>query len=199
MKKIYLIALLFAAFTQQIFAKTITITNNGVVFTPATVTAEVGDVIIYTRVGAHTFTQVAKSTWDSDETDALTGGFDFQNTSGQFTVEEKHIGDLYYVCQFHVGSSKMKGMITVIPSTTAVQDEKLANFDFSVYPNPTAGILKFNLSGAVDIEVFNMLGVEVQQFSVEANAIDLSHLPQGVYLVRFKKDGTTFVKRVVKK
>lgn len=197
MKKIYFVALLFVAFSQLIFAKTINITNNGNAFTPAAVTAEVGDIIIYTKSGSHTFTQVDKKTWDANGTDALNGGFDFQNTNGQFTVEQKHIGELYYVCQFHMGSA-MKGMITV-SGTTGIEDNKLANPDFNVYPNPTTGILKFNTPGFHHVEVYNMLGVEVLELFSETGSVDLAALPQGVYLVRFRKEGNVFVKRVIKK
>ena len=57
---------------------------------------------------------------------------------------------------------------------------------FSMYPNPTSGMLNFNLTETSAVEVIDVLGnvVASKQFNSGAAQIDLSSQPNGVYFVR---------------
>ena len=159
-------------------------------------------VLVFTTGGNHTATQVSKTTWETADNAPFTplaGGFDFATSSStqSYTIKDSDVGVIYFGCKPHA-SFGMKGLVNVT-GTTAVSDDKFTHLEFNAYPNPTTGIVKFNLSGTVDVEVFNMLGVSVQEASVDNGSADLSHLPQGVYVIRFKKDGNVYVKRIVKK
>jgi hypothetical protein len=64
---------------------------------------------------------------------------------------------------------------------------------FTVYPNPTGSIVNFNRIIKVPVYVFSMDGKMVLS-TINANRIDMTGLPKGMYIIRMK--GYTF--RVIK-
>ncbi|MEM7372425.1 MAG: LamG-like jellyroll fold domain-containing protein [Bacteroidota bacterium] len=77
------------------------------------------------------------------------------------------------------------------PVGTTSLSESLDSWKFEVYPNPSTGILRLELSEAVshaDIRVVNLLGVEVVQlanisFSSDAYELNLGELTKGMYMI----------------
>ena len=66
-------------------------------------------------------------------------------------------------------------------------DEFAAN-SFSIFPNPTNGVINFkNIEAEYNVAVFNMLGQKVkdQIVNATANKIDVSNLATGTYFVKF--------------
>ncbi|NUO00669.1 MAG: T9SS type A sorting domain-containing protein, partial [Saprospiraceae bacterium] len=71
--------------------------------------------------------------------------------------------------------------------------------EFSVYPNPTTGVVTVDLSGyafreTVRLQVFNTNGqpihnLELNNLETATQRLDLSTLPNGVYLIRIQSDG----------
>jgi hypothetical protein len=57
---------------------------------------------------------------------------------------------------------------------------------FTMYPNPTTGLLNFTLNVNSTVEVFDVLGnvVASKQFNSGNATLDLSNQPNGVYFVR---------------
>ena len=56
---------------------------------------------------------------------------------------------------------------------------------FSLYPNPTTGVIRFNLpSGAVNYGVYNLHGQLVHSGQTTQRQLDLTLLPAGMYVVR---------------
>lgn len=78
-------------------------------------------------------------------------------------------------------------------------EENNANL-FSIYPNPTNGLLIINSASTVsEISVYNNLG-QLLFTSKEKNQIDISTLSQGIYFAKIKgENGQTETKKVVKK
>ncbi len=72
--------------------------------------------------------------------------------------------------------------------------------DFSVYPNPTTGILTIQSSTTiVQIEIYNQLGQLVIS-NTNQNTIDISRVSQGVYFIKIKDENGNFgTKKVMKK
>ena len=75
----------------------------------------------------------------------------------------------------------------------------------SAYPNPTSGLLSFDLpdaQGKYDVQLFNTLGqISVNQTLSDGNkTINISNLDQGVYLVRVtdRSSGLTYQNKIVK-
>ena len=72
--------------------------------------------------------------------------------------------------------------------------------DFSVYPNPTTGVLTVQSKTAiVQIEIHNLLGQLVLSNS-NKNTIDISSVSQGLYFIKILDENGNFgTKKVVKK
>lgn len=68
----------------------------------------------------------------------------------------------------------------------------------NVYPNPTSGTLRVSISqgGASEVNLFDMMGRKVMSYTLPGgtSTIDISRLPQGVYILRTG----SIVKRIVK-
>jgi len=72
--------------------------------------------------------------------------------------------------------------------------------DFSVYPNPTKGILTIqSKTNIVQIEIYNQLGQLVLSNN-EENTIDISNVGQGLYFIKIlDENGNIGTQKVVKK
>jgi len=93
------------------------------------------------------------------------------------------------------------GSITILPLLTGVQTASLE--EVQVYPNPATEFVRVNLpSGRYDISVHTLNGARVlQQMSTGSVMMDVSQLPQAVYIFRIQEIGTGRTKavRVVKR
>lgn len=67
----------------------------------------------------------------------------------------------------------------------------------SIYPNPTSGKLTIVAEGVTKVEVFDQNGRIADTF-LNANEVDISHLPTGAYTLRITLHNGTAVKRVIK-
>jgi lysyl endopeptidase len=85
--------------------------------------------------------------------------------------------------------------LTIKPLTCLVEiDEFLSEFNVSIYPNPTTGLVSINLGDIeaknINIEIYDILGrkSEVKEYkeSFGEYSIDLSDKPDGMYIIRIK-------------
>lgn len=81
-----------------------------------------------------------------------------------------------------------------VPGTEGIDDLEAASL--TLYPNPTAGQLSLGLAVS-EVVVYDMLGHELLRRS-DVSTLDLSALPQGVYMLRLTLPGATATRRVVK-
>ena len=66
-----------------------------------------------------------------------------------------------------------------------------------MYPNPTTGLMYINGIDEATVSVYNISGKLVKShYLLNSNAVDLSALPNGIYLVKIQKDGTTITKKI---
>ena len=71
---------------------------------------------------------------------------------------------------------------------------------FSLYPNPTANVIFFNVEGNNNnVQIINTVGQVVLEASNAGNSMNVSSLQQGVYSVIIKNDNGRFIKKFVKK
>ena len=78
-----------------------------------------------------------------------------------------------------------------------------ANNGFTCFPNPTEGITNFQdaINQNYDLDLYTIQGLFIQRFKITSNnsSIDISHLPNGVYLMIAKPNQkTSFVEKIVK-
>jgi hypothetical protein len=71
---------------------------------------------------------------------------------------------------------------------------------FTIYPNPTEGIINLTGANAGTLRIFDMLGQQVfeqvLESSSETRTIDLSSLAKGMYLVQMQSDEGTFTDKI---
>jgi hypothetical protein len=79
---------------------------------------------------------------------------------------------------------------------TGIDNNELTN-NVAVYPNPSNGLITIENPTAAEVSIYNMAGSEVTKVDRNANHIDLSAYPEGMYFVRFTNQNETTVKKVV--
>ena len=86
-------------------------------------------------------------------------------------------------------------------SITVVWDTVLEHeTDFSIYPNPAKETLGINGMGILQVEIFNVMGQKVLSVDRNYEAIQLNHLPNGMYFVRLQtKQGEKNLKLLIAK
>ncbi|NJK87880.1 MAG: T9SS type A sorting domain-containing protein [Bacteroidales bacterium] len=137
------------------------ITNSGLNYTPAELTVQQGDTVIFNVGSFHPTLQVSESTWNSNGSTALEGGFDFPDGTGTIIIENTET--IYYICTAHI-SSGMKGVIMVNPATSITQSN--VSYEPEIYPNPVTGDeikIKFRkgVPNELQIALYDLTGKKV--------------------------------------
>jgi len=70
--------------------------------------------------------------------------------------------------------------------------------DFVVYPNPVKNILNVTILTDVDYEIYDVQGRIVTDIKYNSNAIDVSNLSQGIYLIKITSEDKTILKKFMK-
>jgi lysozyme len=141
--------------------------------------------------------------------------FDCADPDGNVKVEKTltglNIGQTYWIRIYDFGLTQPplgNGGFNICVSqiNTATESPK---FDerIKIYPNPTTG--KFEVSGFEDfgsnltIDIINFDGKIIYSKVISNQesliSIDLSNHPNGLYLVRFSNEKTTFIRKLIKK
>jgi plastocyanin len=196
MKKYYFI---FFCVLASMLAKAaeITVSTNGLSFSPETVQAAPGDIIIFQVGSSHTATQVSQATWNSNGATPLAGGFNYNSGTHNYTIQESDAGNtIYYVCAPHAGAG-MKGQIQV--TLVSNRERITGNLQFTVFPSQTSDNLQVKASDLVENMFFDIVDatgkVISSRFVVfshrrEAN-ISVQDLPRGLYFIRPAKSECT--------
>lgn len=103
----------------------------------------------------------------------------------------------YYVEQFNPVTNRIPISVTVaVLGTTSFE-----NFAYKMYPNPTSGVLHFEIEEDATLTVFTITGNKIAEakYNLSNNSIDLSNYNSGVYLVSMvTESGKSKTIRVVK-
>ena len=63
----------------------------------------------------------------------------------------------------------------------------MSSFHCSFFPNPSLGIISFELSGSEIVEIYNLQGILMKTELVEnGDQLDLSNFAKGIYFVKNK-------------
>jgi len=162
-----------------------TIVNSGLTFSPSTLSISNGDSIVFSLGSIHNALEVSEATWNANGNTALSGGFETPFGGGMVLPAKLTVGTHYYVCHPHA-SLGMKGTITVL-STTGIEDFQTAA-KFSVYPNPTSGLLSIKTEAnnpGSEYRIINLLGNQVTRGQLNSNTtqVDMNQFSPGVYFV----------------
>ena len=78
--------------------------------------------------------------------------------------------------------------------------EEPGKFTFSIFPNPVTDILRVSSSGSIEqLELYDIAGALIRQWKGKSlTSLDVSHLPDGLYLLKAQAEGKELVERFVK-
>ena len=190
----FTLSILLMSFALAGYSTTWTVVNDGFAFSPATLTINEGDTVVFSLDSEHNSVEVSQTTWNMNGTTPLAGGWSLPLGGGMVLPADLTEGTHWYVCQPHA-SGGMKGMI-IVQGTTSTDDSQYAS-NFSVYPNPSTGIISL-LTGDVQtadnimVEIFDIHGntwysaTKTDQLSL--SSIDLSNAAKGMYIIRLYDD-----------
>jgi hypothetical protein len=81
-----------------------------------------------------------------------------------------------------------------------ISDIYYTDHKYNMYPNPTNGMV--NLSGFpeenMDIKVYSAGGYLMDVFEMNHGSFDISHLPDGLYIIKIISEKNAFQKRIIK-
>ncbi len=66
-----------------------------------------------------------------------------------------------------------------------------------VYPNPTSGVLRWNVTGIRHISIFDISGREIISRKVDGQELNISNLPDGNYFVNFSDGRKNLIHKIV--
>ena len=98
----------------------------------------------------------------------------------------------------HKSNDFGSGRIDALAAVNAIGNVGIEENDdnFTVFPNPTNGIINVNANGLKNIVVFNALGQKVYETS--ENQIDLSQFGTGLFLIRIETAQGVSMQRIIK-
>ncbi len=119
------------------------------------------------------------------------------------TITGLTAGSTYYLRTYDYGNNDF-GISPFYLRTTAAASgiENIASLDFNYYPNPASDVINVNAQGNIQkIELYNINGQVVK--SIEPNnekaTLDISTLPNGLYLMKVQNDKSVKTVKIIKK
>lgn len=201
-----LLLLLFLFSFSPLFATNYNVDINGFTYSPDDLIVNVGDVVIIEAESFHPLQQVNASTWNNNGNTPLPGGFS-STSPYTLTITAGMAGStIYFVCAAHAGSG-MKGKITV-NVTSSVSDNRLLEYNFTVFPNPVTANSWVNIStkkpGKVSVTLYDITGKIIQHLvdmNVQAGEFNIPfkglNLQKGIYIVRMRTSIGSLQKQIV--
>lgn len=116
---------------------------------------------------------------------------------------------VYVMAENQCGTGPLsEGFQIMVDNLTGISDPPRDMVQLSLMPNPTEGILKVKVSGQVNgntqLKIIDLLGKEVfsEMFRVNDSmtlTVDLSDIPEGIYLMSMRNDQFRAVSKFIKK
>lgn len=111
-------------------------------------------------------------------------------------------GTTYYVTRTNVSSISCESLPLAITVTLPLGLNDLQKDKFIYYPNPVSSVVNFeNNNPILKITLFNLLGQRVEEKEINSlsGQLDMSKLPSGNYLLKFKTDNGESIIKLVRK
>jgi plastocyanin len=177
---------------------------SGQSYSPATLTVNVGDVVIIQASDFHPLIQVSLANWNTNN--AVQEGFG-STSDFTLTITTAMAGTtIYYGCSAHI-SGGMKGQINV-NVVSGISENRIRAFNFTVYPNPVTADSWMNVSvksaGKISITIYDLNGrvishlidqqVKAGEFTI---AFPVNELQKGTYIVQMRTAKERLEKQVL--
>jgi len=189
MKKLYLFILFLLPLIKSNngFATSYTIINAGLTFSPDSISANVGDTVIFTLATIHTVIEVDQSTWDMNG-NTSNGGFTLGSGGGMMIIDQAKT--YYYVCGVHF-SFGMKGRIFATNSS-GINSPSGATKELEIVCSPgfSSAAIKTKLPAGKEnsLRILNMTGKSIYTKSniSDMEYFDLAGVGSGIYIVEIR-------------
>ncbi len=84
------------------------------------------------------------------------------------------------------------------PTTGPLASEEPNDKQFTVYPNPTTGLLRWNFENIKSVNIFDTSGKEVFfKETLDSQELDLKNLPESIYFLNFSDGKKNFIRKIV--
>ena len=97
------------------------------------------------------------------------------------------------------------GVLSDDEGEPSIYEEKLSETKVTIYPNPTRGMLKVDISGVEKFEnarisLYDLTGTLMQQWGSisQSNAVDISDRTPGMYIMQIVYNGNTSSWKIIK-
>ena len=129
------------------------------------------------------------------------------NTAFRFQNDASNNNDYIYIDQVTikgiVGNKAAENAINALPTKNIgfTTNNSLFNGDKMVYPNPARDILNINPNFSLispNYSITNVLGQIIKTGSIKNNAINISTLKKGIYLIKLTDEEETFTQKFIK-
>lgn len=188
MRKNYILLSIISLFSVSAYATQFTINFVGSTYSPATITAAVGDTINFPASGFHPLVQVDQATWNANNNTPMAGGFGVKTSNYMHVISSA--STIWYVCQNHVFGG-MKGQINVTVSNLneLIGDNNVKLLSSSLTQNQATVLNTTGLRGKM--EIYDLTGkvVNVTDITDEARQLVAVELKRGIYLYHFIMEG----------
>lgn len=109
---------------------------------------------------------------------------------------------MYHCHLLHHEDDGMMGSFLVIDSTssTGITDVNFES-DFSIFPNPTTGILNINSKGSDKFSavIFNSLGKKIEEIqSVQHLQLNINNYSTGIYFIQIQSNKNLITRKIIK-
>ena len=98
-----------------------------------------------------------------------------------------------------------RGVLSDDEVEPSIYEEKLSETKVTIYPNPTRGMLKVDISGVEKFEnsrisLYDLTGTLMQQWGSisQSNAVDISDRTPGMYIMQIVYNGNTSSWKIIK-
>ncbi len=155
----------------------------------------------YCGSGVDTSGSELKDFWEYDPaTGQWTQVATIDEATGRHGASSFSIFNRGYILTGLHGSTYMKDVWEYFPNNSGVGIAKQKEASFSVFPNPTTGMIYFSInqnSKIKRLEIYDQLGKKVLfAKDISSNALDLSSLDNGLYFMKIFIDNKVVVKKI---
>ena len=204
-------ASLFSGVLQLLPLENATIASSGNTVTPQVVTA--ADIIANVETYESELVQINNATFTTaDGTIAFAASTNYNMNDGTDIAFRTLFSEVDYIGQVvPQGAANRVVLVAEFNGTPQVVARSLADVTLSsssfnaidgltMYPNPLKGntlFLTSTANAAMSVQIFDLLGKEVLKSDVINNAVNVSKLNSGVYVVKITEEGKTATRKLV--
>lgn len=204
-------ASLFSGVLQLLPLENATVASSGNVVTPQVVTA--ADIIANVETYESELVQINNATFTTaDGTIAFAASSNYNLNDGSDIAFRTLFAEADYIGQVvPQGAANRVVLVAEFNGTPQVVSRSLADVTLSsssfdaieglkMYPNPLKGNTLFLTSTAnadMSVQIFDLLGKEVLKSDVINNAVNVSKLNSGVYVVKITEEGKTATRKLI--